>query len=142
MFTIFNKFNNFTAITTFARCAKCANFDAGTDTAGAVVPVRGHSSDDVCARRGRGTGIDSARGDAEENAMTDSDRGDTNDLADPENTTMRDPDRNSTWNTIDRAVDVDEVLDKDDLENFFIEPIPNPLDPGATSDDPGATRTS
>ena len=74
--------------------------------------------------------------------MTDSNNRDTSDLGDPGDATMRDPDRNSTWNTIDRAVDVDEVLDEDDLENFFIEPIPNPLDPGATSDDPGATRTS
>ncbi len=71
--------------------------------------------------------------------MTDSDRGDTNDLTDPGDAALRDPDRNSTWNTIDRAVDVDEVLDEDDLENFFIEPIPNPLEPGAASDEPGAT---
>ncbi|HEX5991552.1 MAG TPA: hypothetical protein VFY70_03220 [Thermomicrobiales bacterium] len=50
-------------------------------------------------------------------------------------TTARDPDRNSTWNTIDGTVDVDEVLDEDDLENFFVEQIPNPLDPNAPPDD-------
>ncbi len=44
----------------------------------------------------------------------------------------RDPDRHSTWNTIDSTVDVDEVLDEDDLENFFVEPIPDPLNPEAT----------
>ena len=46
----------------------------------------------------------------------------------------RDPDRHSTWNTIEGTVNVDEVLDEDDLENFFVEPIPNPLNPAATSD--------
>lgn len=71
--------------------------------------------------------------------MTDSSSPDANDLDDSSDTATRDPDRNSTWNTIDRAVDVDEVLDEADMENFFIEPIPNPLDPASTSDDPGAT---
>jgi hypothetical protein len=71
--------------------------------------------------------------------MTDPNSPEINDLGDPGDTAALDPDRHSTWNTIDRAVDVDEVLDEDDLENFFIEPIPNPLDPAATSDDPGTS---
>jgi len=29
---------------------------------------------------------------------------------------------------------VEEVLDEDDLENFFVEPIPNPLNPDARPD--------
>jgi hypothetical protein len=70
----------------------------------------------------------------EEDAMTDPNGPDAIDSADTIDTTVRDPDRHSTWNTIDSTVDVDEVLDEDDLENFFIEPIPNPLYPDATSD--------
>jgi hypothetical protein len=65
--------------------------------------------------------------------MTDPNRPDTIDSTDTIDTTARDPDRHSTWNTIDSTVDVDEVLDEDDLENFLIEPIPNPLNPDATS---------
>ena len=71
--------------------------------------------------------------------MTDPNSGDSNDLVDPGDSGTRDPDRHSTWNTLDRSVDVDEVLDEDDLENFFIEPIPDPLDPAAPSADRGAT---
>ena len=71
--------------------------------------------------------------------MTDPNSLDTNDLVEPGDSATRDPDRNSTWNTIDRAVDVDELLDKDDLENFFIEPIPNPLDPTADADESDAS---
>jgi hypothetical protein len=67
----------------------------------------------------------------EEDAMTDQNRPDAIDSTD---TTARDPDQHSTWNTIDGTVDVDEVLDEDDLENFFVEPIPDPLDPDATPD--------
>ena len=64
--------------------------------------------------------------------MTDPNRPDATDPTDTGDTTARDPDRHSTWNTIDGTVDVDEVLDEDDLENFFVEPIPDPLDPDAT----------
>ena len=60
--------------------------------------------------------------------MTDPNRPDAIDSTDTIDTTARDPDRHSTWNTIDSTVDVDEVLDEDDLENFLVEPIPNPLD--------------
>jgi hypothetical protein len=67
--------------------------------------------------------------------MTDSDSLDRTDPADAIDTPARDPDRGSTWNTIDGTVDVDEVLDEDDLENFFVETIPNPLDPNASPDD-------
>jgi hypothetical protein len=66
--------------------------------------------------------------------MTDSNRPDAIDPTDTIDATARDPDRHSTWNTIDGAVDVDEVLDEDDLENFFIEPIPDPFNPDATRD--------
>jgi hypothetical protein len=68
----------------------------------------------------------------EEDAMTDPNRPDAIDSTD---TTARDPDRHSTWNTIDGTVDVDEVLDEDDLENFFVETIPDPLNPNAPPDD-------
>ena len=66
--------------------------------------------------------------------MTDSNRPDMTDPADTIDTTTRDPDRHSTWNTIDSTVEVNEVLDEDDLENFLVETIPNPLEPGATPD--------
>jgi hypothetical protein len=65
--------------------------------------------------------------------MTDPNRSDAIDPNDTSDEMARDPDRHSTWNTIDGTVDVDEVLDEDDLENFFVEPIPNPLNPDATS---------
>jgi len=78
-------------------------------------------------------GIDSASVAVEEEAMTDPNRSDAIDPTDANDDTARDPDRHSTWNTIEGTVDVDEVLDEDDLENFFVEPIPNPLNPGATS---------
>ena len=55
--------------------------------------------------------------------MTDPNRSDATDPTDAIDDTARDPDRHSTWNTIDGTVDVDEVLDEDDLENFFVEPI-------------------
>ena len=66
--------------------------------------------------------------------MTDPNRPDAVDPTDTIDTTARDPDRHSTWNTIDGTVDVDEVLDEDDLENFFVETIPDPLNPDATRD--------
>jgi hypothetical protein len=67
----------------------------------------------------------------EEDVMTDPNRPDAIDSTD---TTASDPDRHSTWNTIDGTVDVDEVLDEDDLENFFVETIPDPLNPNAPPD--------
>ena len=66
--------------------------------------------------------------------MTDPNSPDTIDATDTFDATERDPDRHSTWNTLDGSVDIDEVLDEDDLENFFVEPIPDPLDPNATPD--------
>ena len=66
--------------------------------------------------------------------MTDPNRPDAIDSTDIMDTTARDPDRDSTWNTIDGTVDVDEVLNEDDLENFLVEPIPNPLEPDASPD--------
>ena len=67
--------------------------------------------------------------------MTDPNRPDAVDPADTIGATAGDPDRHSTWNTIDSTVSVDEVLDEDDLENFFVEPIPDPLDLNAPPDD-------
>ena len=66
--------------------------------------------------------------------MTDPNRPDASELTDATDDTTRDPDRHSTWNTLDGTVDVDQVLDEDDLENFFVETIPDPLDPNATPD--------
>ena len=71
-----------------------------------------------------GSGIDSASVAVEEDAMTDPNRSDAIDPTDTSDDTARDPDRHSTWNTIEGTVNVDEVLDEDDLENFFVEPIP------------------
>jgi hypothetical protein len=70
----------------------------------------------------------------EEDAMTEPNRPDTTDPTDTIDTTARDPDRHSTWNTIDGTVDVAEVVDEGDLEDFLVEPIPNPLDPDASPD--------
>jgi hypothetical protein len=70
----------------------------------------------------------------EEDVMIDPNRPDATDATDSSDTTERDPDRHSTWNTLDGTVDVDEVLDEDDLENFFVEPIPDPLNPDAPPD--------
>ena len=66
--------------------------------------------------------------------MTDSNRPDAIDPMDTIDAMARDPDRHSTWNTIDGTVDVDAVVDEDDLENFLVEPIPNPLEPNASPD--------
>lgn len=66
--------------------------------------------------------------------MTDPNRPDASDLTDATDDPAHDPDRHSTWNTLDGTIDVDQVLDEDDLENFFVETIPDPLDPDATSD--------
>ena len=64
--------------------------------------------------------------------MTDAKRRDTIDPTDPIDDTARDPDRHSTWNTLDGTVDIDEVMAEDDLEDFLVEPIPDPLNPDAT----------
>jgi hypothetical protein len=69
--------------------------------------------------------------------MTDPNSPNATDPADSRDTTERDPDRHSTWNTLDGTVDIDEVLDEDDLENFFVEPISDPLNPEAT---PGSSE--
>jgi len=76
-------------------------------------------------------GIDSASVALEEDTMTDPNRLDATDPKDTSDTMAGDPNRHSTWNTIDGTVDVDEVLDEDDLENFFVEPIPDPLNTDA-----------
>jgi hypothetical protein len=70
----------------------------------------------------------------EEDTMTDPNRPEAIDPTDTIDDTDRDPDRHSTWNTIDGTVDVDDVLDEDDLDSFLVATIPNPLDPDATTD--------
>jgi hypothetical protein len=79
-------------------------------------------------------GTDSARVAMEEDDMADANRLGATDPTDIGDTAARDPDRHSTWNTIDGTVDVEEVLDEDDLENFFVEPMPGPLNPDAPLD--------
>jgi hypothetical protein len=69
--------------------------------------------------------------------MTDPNSPHATDPTDTGDTIERDPDRHSTWNTIDGSVDVDEVLDEDDLENFFVEPIPDSLNSDAA---PGSSE--
>jgi hypothetical protein len=66
--------------------------------------------------------------------MADPNRPEAPDPIDTDDTAPRDPDRGSTWNTLDGSVDIDEVLDQDDLENFFVEEIPDPLDLNAPPD--------
>ena len=67
--------------------------------------------------------------------MADPNRPEATDPIDTNDTAPRDPDRHSTWNTLDGSVDVDQVLDEDDIENFFVEQIPDPLDLNAPPDD-------
>jgi hypothetical protein len=77
-------------------------------------------------------GIDSASAAVEEDVMTDAKKRDMSDPADTIDDAARDPDRHSTWNTLDGTVDVDEVMAEDELEDFLVEPIPDPLNPDAT----------
>jgi hypothetical protein len=37
-----------------------------------------------------------------------------------------DPDADSTWNTLSGTVDLDEILDEEDLEDFLVEPTTGP----------------
>ena len=41
--------------------------------------------------------------------------------------TLSDPDDGSTWSTIDGTAEIEELMDEDDLEDFLVEPIPDPL---------------
>jgi hypothetical protein len=66
--------------------------------------------------------------------MTDLKGPDASDALDATDPPVRDPDRHSTWNTIDGTADIDEVLNEADLENFLVEPIPDLLDSRAASD--------
>jgi hypothetical protein len=40
--------------------------------------------------------------------------------------TTHDPDRGSTWSTIDGTADVDDLLDAEDLDDFLVEPTADP----------------
>ena len=53
--------------------------------------------------------------------------------AEPESTAS-DPDDGSTWSTIDGTAEIEELMNEEDLEDFLVEPIPDPLaDPLDTS---------
>ena len=67
--------------------------------------------------------------------MPEPHRPEASDPIDTAGAAPRDPDRGSTWNTIDGTIDVGQVLDEDDLDNFFVEQIPDPLDPNAPPED-------
>ena len=56
--------------------------------------------------------------------MSDPDSPRNFDVAEP---VTGDPDMDSTWSTIDGTADIDELVNEDDLENFLVEPIRNPL---------------
>jgi hypothetical protein len=66
-------------------------------------------------------GINSATSGAKEEPM--SDRTPAPQVNDPD----RDPDDDSTWSTIDNTADIDELVNEEDLENFLVEPIPDPF---------------
>jgi hypothetical protein len=38
-----------------------------------------------------------------------------------------DPDDGSTWSTIDDTAAIENLVNEEDLENFLVEPIPDPL---------------
>ena len=38
-----------------------------------------------------------------------------------------DPDDGSTWSTIDGTAEIGDLVNEEDLENFLVEPIPDPL---------------
>jgi hypothetical protein len=80
----------------------------------------------------RHPGIDSASAAVEEDVMTDAKRRDMIDPTDTIDDAARDPDRHSTWNTIDGTVDADDVIAEDEFEDFLVEPIPDPLSSDAT----------
>lgn len=41
--------------------------------------------------------------------------------------TAGDPDDGSTWSTIDGTAEIEDLVNKDDLEDFLVEPISDPL---------------
>jgi hypothetical protein len=72
----------------------------------------------------RPLGIDSAKHAGKEGAM--SDRTQPTPTEDPE-PASGDPDDGSTWSTIDGTAEIEELVNEDDLEDFLVEPIPDPL---------------
>ena len=56
--------------------------------------------------------------------MTDPNKPRNFDVAEP---ATGDPDDDSTWSTIDGTADIDALVNEEDLENFLVEPIRNPL---------------
>ncbi len=56
--------------------------------------------------------------------MNDPARPHVNDATEP---ATGDPDMGSTWSTIDGTAEVDDLLDEEDLKDFLVEPIPDPL---------------
>jgi hypothetical protein len=58
--------------------------------------------------------------------MSDPTRADAADTTDP---APSDPDDSSTWSTIDNTAGIEDLMNEDDLENFLVEPIPDPFAP-------------
>jgi hypothetical protein len=71
----------------------------------------------------RGSGANSAKAIVKEDAMS----APPNRIpADDTDTVPHDPDADSTWNTIPGTVDLDEIVDEEDLEEFLVEPTTGP----------------
>jgi hypothetical protein len=66
-------------------------------------------------------GIDSATSAGKEDAMSDRSKIDD---ADPP---ASDPDDGSTWSTLDGTAEIEDLVNEEDLEDFLVEPIPDPL---------------
>ena len=69
-------------------------------------------------------GIDSATHAAKEDAMAERTSIPTN--GEPE-ATLSDPGDGSTWSTIEGTAELGDLMNEDDLEDFLVEPISDPL---------------
>lgn len=56
--------------------------------------------------------------------MSDPIRRDPSDDAQP---IVPDPDDGSTWSTLDGTAEIGDLVNEEDLKNFLVEPIPDPL---------------
>ena len=52
-------------------------------------------------------------------------------------TTEHDPDLGSTWNTIDRTADIEQLMDEQEMEDFLMEPSTGELGVISDMDVPG-----
>lgn len=55
------------------------------------------------------------------------------------NPALGDPYRDSTWNTITGMADTEDLLDKDDFDDFLIEPAPDTLGSSVDREAPEST---